>query len=395
MKRIHLLAPLSLFALHVSLFSATRLARDLPELKSHLQAAQPGDTIQLAPGEWADLDLKLTLNGTADAPITLTGDTNGNTRITGRSRIALSGEHIILSHLVFSHAEPPADTEALVSFRTSDSDYAHHSRLRHSVFDSCNPSDPARRYAWVRLYGTHNRVDHNRFRNQAHSGVTVQVRMLTPDAQHRIDHNHFLDRPKGDGNGYECIQIGQSQDSRSLGSCLVENNLFERCDGETEIISSKTCNNVIRGNLFYESAGTLTLRHGTDSLVENNTFIGNHKPDTGGVRVIDSGHTIRNNTFHSLTGYTGGIIVLYAGIPDSPLNGYFPAHRVLVQGNQFYDCQAPLIQEKGGYNERGRTLLPQDYRIQNNTTLATPPDHHNLRPPEVGPAWQSPQRQTN
>lgn len=388
---------LSLFTIHLSLLlllplsAETRVARDLKQLSAHLKSAKPGDTIQLASGEWANIDLNLALSGTAEAPITITGATNGSTRITGRSRIGIAGKHIILSHLVFSQVEPPEGAEAVVSFRTSGTKYAHHSRLTHSVFDSCNPSDSKRRYHWIRLYGTQNRVDHNLFRAQAHSGVTIQVRLLTPNAQHRIDHNHFMDRPKGDGNGFECIQIGQSQDSMSVGACLVENNLFERCDGETEIISSKTCENVIRGNLFYESAGTLTLRHGNDNLVENNTFIGNEKKDTGGVRVIGTGHIVRNNHFQGLTGFTGGVIVLYTGIPDSPLNGYFAADNALIEDNQFYDCQAPLIHEQGGYLERGRTILPEGYKIHNNVTLETAPTVLPLlRRTTVGPEWLTP-----
>ncbi|MDQ8187905.1 chondroitinase-B domain-containing protein [Pelagicoccus sp. SDUM812002] len=383
-----LLALRSLILLPLS--AETYLARNKEELTTHLESARPGDTVQLASGKWANLQLNLTLNGRAEAPIIISGATNGSTLITKRSHIGIAGKHIVLSHLVFDQVEPPENSEAIVSFRTTGGNYAYHSRLRHCVFDSCNPADPNRRYSWVRLYGTDNRVDHNLFRSQSHEGVTIQVRILIPGAKHRIDHNHFMDRPKGDGNGFECIQIGQSQDSMSLGSCLVENNLFERCDGETEIISSKTGGNVIRGNLFYESAGTLTLRHGNDNLVENNTFIGNGKADTGGVRIIGTGHTVRQNTFAGLTGYTGGVIVLYSGIPDSPLNGYFAADRALIEDNQFYKCQDPHVQEKGGYNERGRTILPQDYRIHNNNTLDSPPDYSEfLHRMDVGPDWQT------
>ena len=209
------------------------------------------------PLENGDLDLNLNLRGSADAPITITGAIDGSTRITGRSHIAIGGEYLILSHLTFDGVEPPDGAEAIVSFRRKSDAYATHCRLRQSVFDACNPADPERRYAWVRLYGSNNRVDHNLFRAQAHSGVTVQVMMKTADAANRIDHNHFLGPcPQGDGNGFECIQIGQSQDSMKEGHCVVESNLFERCDGETEIISSKTCKNIIRDNVFFESART-------------------------------------------------------------------------------------------------------------------------------------------
>ena len=61
--------------------------------------------------------------------------------------------------------------------------------------------------------------------------------------------------------------------------------------------------NTFRGNLFNESRGTLTLRHGNGSVVENNVFLGNRVDHTGGIRVINKRQTIRNNYLHGLTGH--------------------------------------------------------------------------------------------
>ncbi len=47
----------------------------------------------------------------------------------------------------------------------------------------------------------------------------------------------------------------------------MENNWFEGCDGETEIISNKSGGNTYRGNVFFRSAGALTLRHGNGNRV--------------------------------------------------------------------------------------------------------------------------------
>ena len=52
------------------------------------------------------------------------------------------------------------------------------------------------------------------------------------------------------------------------------------------MISNKSGSNVFRANTFRESAGTITLRHGNDNLVEGNFFLGNNKSQTGGIRVI-------------------------------------------------------------------------------------------------------------
>ncbi len=73
---------------------------------------------------------------------------------------------------------------------------------------------------------------------------------------------------------------------------IVENNVFDRCDGEVEIISNKSNGNIYRGNLFLRSRGALTLRHGDDTLVEGNVFRGDGKDFTGGIRVINRNQSL-------------------------------------------------------------------------------------------------------
>ncbi|MDA9240746.1 polysaccharide lyase 6 family protein [bacterium] len=148
------------------------------------------------------------------------------------------------------------------------------------------------------MYGKHNRFDHNHLEGKRNKGVTMAVRLNAEASQenyHRIDHNYFGSRPVLGSNGGETLRIGTSHYSLSNSYTVVENNYFDRCDGEVEIISVKSGSNHISGNLFYESRGTLTLRHGNDNLVENNIFLGNGVEHTGGIRVINKRQTIRNN----------------------------------------------------------------------------------------------------
>ena len=44
-----------------------------------------------------------------------------------------------------------------------------------------------------------------------------------------------------------------------------------------------------------------TYRHGNETLVDGNVFIGNNKPSTGGVRVINGQQTVVNNYGVGLT----------------------------------------------------------------------------------------------
>ena len=107
---------------------------------------------------------------------------------------------------------------------------------------------------------------------------------------------------------------------------LVESNLFDRCDGEIEIISSKSCENIYRFNTFLDCAGMLTLRHGNRCRVEGNFFLGHHKKGSGGIRIIGEDHIIINNY---IEGIEKGGFWITSGIVNSPLNGVnSPPHGV-------------------------------------------------------------------
>jgi poly(beta-D-mannuronate) lyase len=101
---------------------------------------------------------------------------------------------------------------------------------------------------------------------------------------HSIDHNYFGKRPPLASNGGEIIRVGVSQHCQFNSNTQIKNNFFEHCDGETEIISIKSCSNVVEENVFKESQGSVVLRHGDNNLVKGNYFVGNDKTGSGGVR---------------------------------------------------------------------------------------------------------------
>ena len=86
------------------------------------------------------------------------------------------------------------------------------------------------------------------------------------EGRHQIDHNYFGPREKLGKNGGETIRVGDSKTAMLTGGCVVEKNLFEKCNGETECISNKSCGNIYRDNTFLEVSGTLTLRHGNGCI---------------------------------------------------------------------------------------------------------------------------------
>ncbi len=314
---------------------ADTLVRTEEEYQAAVGIAQPGDTIVLANGVWRDFEILFTGKGDPSKPITLTAETKGKVFLTGRSNLRMAGRHLIVSGLVFKDGHSPTNT--VIAFRRTRGDLAYHSRVTEVVIDRFNNPERHETDFWVMMYGRNNRFDHNHLEGKSNAGVTMAVRLDSPESQenhHRIDHNYFGPRPVLGSNGGETLRIGTSRYSRTQSFTLVEDNYFDRCNGEVEIISNKSGGNTFRGNLFFESRGTLTLRHGDDNVVENNVFLGNRVDHTGGIRVINKGQLIRNNYLHGLTGHRfGGALVVMNGVPNSPINRYHQVEEAVIENN--------------------------------------------------------------
>lgn len=300
------------------------VVKTIEEFDKVVATLQPGDKVVLANGTWTDVELRFKAEGQPDKPIELQAEEPGKVFITGQSNLAISGTHLIVSGLVFKDGFTP--TSEVISFRTSKEELANNSRVTNSVID--NFSNPERHDSdtWVAIYGKDNQFDHNSLIGKGNRGVTLAVKMTTEASRenhHVIEHNYFGPRQTLGSNGGETLRIGTSHYSREYSNTVVRNNYFDRTGGELEIISSKSCGNEIRGNVFFESQGTLTMRHGHHTLVENNYFLGNRKPNTGGIRIINEYQTVRNNYLYGLTGHRfRSALVIMNGVPNSPINRY-------------------------------------------------------------------------
>ncbi|WP_454830478.1 polysaccharide lyase 6 family protein [Pseudoxanthomonas wuyuanensis] len=329
------------------------------------KALRPGDTIALGNGEWRDFQILLTGNGTARLPITLTAQTPGQVILTGQSNLRLAGEFLTVSNLVFRDGWSP--TAEVVSFRKSRQERANNSRVTGVVIDAFNKPQRDQSDHWVSLYGHGNRFDHNHIAGKRNAGATlVVVRDAEQglDNRHRIDHNWFGPRPNLGSNGGETIRVGTSHDSQSASRTRVENNWFEGCDGEVEIVSNKSGGNVYRGNVFFHSRGALVLRHGDGNLVESNVFIGGGKPHTGGIRVINRHQTVRGNYLEGLAGegFASALSVMY-GVPDSPLNRYAQVDNAIIENNTFVDARSLFL---GAGMDGERSAAPVNSRFAGN-----------------------------
>ncbi len=331
---------------------------------AQLPAASPGDVLVLPEGEFADVALLLKGKGSEKAPITLRAAVPGKTVFTGKSTLRIAGEHLVVEGLHFRDPDPSVSD--LIVFREDAKASSSHCRLTRCAITSTQKEAKGKESRWMGLYGRSNRVDHCRLEGKTGKGTTVVVWLGGDQAgEHRIDHNDFGPREKLGKNGGETIRIGDSKTSMLRGGCLVEANVFYRCNGEAECISNKSCENVYRGNTFLEVGGTLTLRHGNGCVVEGNVFLGNQVSGTGGIRIIGEDHTVRGNYLENLRGDDArSALCLMMGIPNSPLNRYFQVKRAQVTGNWVVNCEHPVL--IGLADDDHASLAPVDCMFQGN-----------------------------
>ena len=341
------------------------LVKDQDAYWEVLNTLKPGDTIILSDGVWRDFEIVFKANGEEGAPISLKAETPGKVILSGQSNLRIGGEYLEVSGLVFKDGYTP--TSEVISFRINADTLANNSRITETVIDNFNNPERQEVDFWIMMYGKKNRFDHNHLVGKRNKGVTMAVRLNSEQSQenhHRIDHNYFGPRQILGSNGGETLRIGTSHHSLTDSFTVVENNYFDRADGELEIISNKSGKNVFRHNTFYKSRGTLTMRHGNNNLVEGNVFFGESADHTGGIRVINAGQIIRNNYMEGLKGTRfGGALVVMNGVPNSPINRYHQVKNAKITNNSLINSDN--IQLAAG-SDAERSAVPVDSEFAGN-----------------------------
>jgi poly(beta-D-mannuronate) lyase len=350
---------LRLFALKCCLlFSVITMAntitvKNIDELKKANAAAKAGDVVILQNGIWNDVMIELNCSGTREQPVTFKAQEAGKVLITGHSQLKLGGNFIVIDGFYFTSGY--AGNDAVVDFRIDKKQLANNCRVTNTVINDFNNPKRLDENYWVSFSGKNNRIDHCSFLNKKNMGVLVAIILDDERSRenfHSIDHNYFGVRLPLASNSGEIIRIGVSQHCEFNSNTQVIDNFFEHCDGETEIISVKSCSNVVRNNLFKECQGGVVLRHGHYNVVENNLFLGNDKPGTGGVRVINRGQWIVNNLFYKCRGVGfRSPLSLMNGVPNSPAFRYVAVTEAVIMNNSFYNC-TPFSLCEGSDTER-------------------------------------------
>ena len=348
----------------------TIIVKNIDELNAANKKAVPGDLIILQDGEWKNVTIKLNCNGTKEKPITFRSQTPGKVIITGNSKLKLGGNFIVVDGLHFTNGY--AGDDAVITYRIDNSQLANNCRVTNTaVNDFNNPKRMDENY-WVAFYGKNNQLDHCSFIDKKNLGVLLAVVLDDERSRenfHSIDHNYFGRRPPLGSNGGEIIRVGVSQHCQYNSNTHIGYNFFEHCDGETEIISIKSCANEVEGNVFKECQGSVVLRHGNNNLVAGNYFLGNDKPGSGGVRVINKGQNVINNIFYKCRGVDfRSPLAIMNGIPNSPAHRYVQVTDAQIMDNSFYECAAITLCEG---SDTERTLPPEYVILANNTFYNT------------------------
>ncbi len=367
----------NIFAIYVNhVYSATgkvHFVSNINQFDVAVKSAKPNDTIRMSPGRWENVKLVLKCNGEPTKPIVLDAEKVGKTIICGISSLQLSGKYLVVSGLFFTEGYSPKKN--VIEFKDDNETPAHYSTIRHCVMINFNNPDRKIRKQWIDLYGTYNTIEYCYFEGKTDLGTMLSVEPLEENHQpehHRLHHNYFAHRPPYKANGGEILRIARGETQKLSTFVIVEDNYFEYCDGENEIISVKSSDNIVRRNYFFECAGGVSLRCGARNDVYDNYFIANNKELSCGVKIHDAGHKIFNNLFYKVAGnteYSASIALIAAHINPEILQN-FKVSDVYVSNNTFVDCALPFnlgcIQETLKLFE-----LPENVKISNNLVYST------------------------
>ncbi|SHJ18277.1 chondroitinase-B domain-containing protein [Algibacter luteus] len=358
---------------------------DLTVLSATLAA---GDTVILANGTYSsDARIKFSpTTGTAAMPITFKAETPGGVIFDGGLRMSIGGDHVVVADF---HWKNGYGASNFIEFRDGF-DYANYSTIQNCVIESLaiHPDDVAddiannsiTKHRWIVLYGTYNTVINCSFMDKQSAGALVLVELAyNAEADrcavvgHTITNNYFYKYAKmnaslSNSGDSETIRVGTSEYQNVDSSVTVSNNYFVEADGENEIITNKSKNNVYTNNTFRRCRGSLVLRHGSNATVDGNYFLGEDVDGTGGIRITDSNHTVTNNyiqdciTVLDQAKWNNGITFIGGGdsanvvcTSTSVSNGYQKSENINVSNNTIVNTNAPLFynEDKGSTDPTG------------------------------------------
>jgi poly(beta-D-mannuronate) lyase len=356
----------------------------LDGLRAAIKKASPGSVIEVSDGVYElerDLELKR-LQGKPAAPITIRAQHLLQAEFAGDHIVKLrDSAYLVLEGFRFTLKADVHGKGGALSVRN-----CQHCRISQNEFELDERDTGKDNQTWLTVDGRrsgHNRVDHNRFSNKTKKGHFI---FITGEddfvSQHdRIEQNHFVDRAYGnDANEYEAIRVGESHIGNRGGKSFttIRNNLFERCQGEDEIVSFKVGGCSFIGNTVINCHGSIVFRAGNDGVFSQNIMLNTYTQRpfdayrAGGVRFYGSGHRAMNNYFQGLNGTSmkAPLALMHGAVADSGALGVadgLPATDCQIVHNTWVQC----AQLRLGHASKKRPLKPQQCLFMHNIVCET------------------------
>ncbi len=285
------------------------------QLSSAVGSANPGDTIVMANGNYSGFTM--TRSGNSSAAITIQA-ANVGSAVINSGTVQLNGvSYVNLDGIKFTTSGGSATVDGTLRVFAVLLDNATHCRVTRGTFALVSPGSGT---GWITLGGSsqNNEIDHCEFGPNSVGGHShyifptgsATISGVTPPSDRtswangngpfnpniarftEIDHNYFHDMASGDGETIVLGGVGVCGDYQGTMS-TVEFNLFVNCDGDPEIVSTKSSTNTIRFNTVQSSAGVFSLRSGNSSSIYGNFFL--CAGSGGGVKINEMHHKVYNN----------------------------------------------------------------------------------------------------
>jgi len=329
-----------LLLFRTAIHAETHLVETLADLQSRIEEAVPGDTITLKNGAYStSASISVTCRGTEEDPVTIAAETVGGVEIGGTHgfNVGAPANYVVISGFKFTHA----------SGRTTVGAGTRHIRFTRNTF-RCTGSGP-----YLAVLGHDVQIDRNDFGDKRTSGSLIAVSGPTGQVAQRlwIHRNYFHDYGSASGEPGEMLRLGLSALALSVGSGVVEYNLFSRCRGENDMISNRSSGNTFRYNTLADSpTAQFSLRHGNDCAV-----YGNILRNTEGLRIYGDRHQVFSNVFEG--NYIG--VNMGNGSVEVADGGSMGAHdrpdNCLIAFNTFVDNRTHYQMSRRSSNALGAT----------------------------------------
>jgi hypothetical protein len=251
------------------------------EFSAAQQEASAGDSIIWASGIYFDTRMDIDKDG-----IIVTAEEYGTVLFSGVSRVVINADEVTFSGIQYIGGF--IGNLDVIRIYGNDVLFTHVNIQNYTCFK------------YLRVYQESRRctISHCNFENRLNLDDQNILSILVDNepGYHKIQYCSFKNFDGiGQDQGIEPIRIGVSTQGELDSRTLVEYCYFTRCNGDGEIISHKSRQNVYRYNTFENNpVAELVLRHGDEGIVYGNFFLNN----MGGIRIREgSNHFVYNNYF--------------------------------------------------------------------------------------------------